>query len=173
MMSGVSLVRWVCRAGHQLLGGGMAVARKCPPLQPRNELEMPATICTPRVMPLGEYNPMSSSEAAGMGSNPQPADMDGRICHFEPYTGRLPAADLPQILSKEASTHCGTEGSLVLGTQRVLEVPCWSHSPAPNGAAAPGKLESGRGSPSRPVSAACGRERSPLSTLPGLAAFLL
>lgn len=151
----------------------MAVARKCPPLEPRNELELPATICTPRVMPLGEYNPMSSSEAAGTGSNPQPADMDGPIYNFEPYTGRLLAADLPQILSKEACTRCETEGSLVLGTQRVLEVPCWSHSPAPNGAAALGKLESGRGSPCCPVSAACGRERSPLSTLPGLAAFLL
>lgn len=69
---------------------------------------------------------MSSSEAAGTGSNPQPADMDGRICHFEPYTGSPPAADLPQILSKETCTRCGTEGSLVLGTRRVLEVPARS-----------------------------------------------
>lgn len=100
----ISLVRWVCRAGHQLLGGGMAVARKCPPLQPRNELELPATICTPRVMPLGEYNPMSSSEAAGMGSNLQPADMDGPICHFEPSMGSPPCS-WPSSNPQQRSLH--------------------------------------------------------------------
>lgn len=53
---------------------------------------------------LGEYNPMSSSEAAGMGPNPQPADMDGRICHFEPSTGSPPCS-WPSSNPQQRSLH--------------------------------------------------------------------